>query len=331
MVAAYALNNNSDVAQAAFEQSQRYFGAKAKAEGLSLHDYANQTVLNEGSFVNADGNTVNVNVFNNNRFHDHDKLKKQYTFRLTYGLPQSGDKTLAPVVPKGAEALLKTRQPYLTAAQRRAVLATTEVASGYPMLDKTNGWGRLNLVAASDGYGAFDGDVNVTMNANNGGYSELDWWRNDISGEGKLTKAGSGKLVLTGNNSYSGGTLLKEGVLAAQSASAFGNGDLYNQGGTIEVDGEETLKIGGSYTQKTGTLEITLDGNKPQIAVKGNAFITDGQLILKQGTSTISVGDRFTLIKAKGGVSGQFSNVTLHGRELELEYTSKKIIATVVK
>ncbi|WP_049198225.1 autotransporter-associated beta strand repeat-containing protein, partial [Serratia marcescens] len=42
----------------------------------------------------------------------------------------------------------------------------------------------------------------------------LDFWSNDISGHGGLTKQGIGTLVLTGNNTYAGPTLVNQGRLA---------------------------------------------------------------------------------------------------------------------
>ena len=65
------------------------------------------------------------------------------------------------------------------------------------------------------------------MDASKGRFNAHDWWRNDISGNGMLTKKGTGTLTLTGNNSYSGGTLLQDGRLEATSTTAFGEGDLY--------------------------------------------------------------------------------------------------------
>lgn len=140
---------------------------------------------------------------------------------MTYGFTQ--DISAAgtdPVVPECAETLLETRLPYLTADQRHAVLYTTEVDSGYPVLDNSNGWGCLDYVTAADGYGAFFGDVTVTMDASSGGFSQHDWWWNNISGEGLLTKEDSGMLTLTGENRYSGGMLLEDGTLEAESTTA---------------------------------------------------------------------------------------------------------------
>ena len=74
-----------------------------------------------------------------------------YTERLTYGFARSGAAGRAPLVPAGASNLLLTTFPTLTDAQRTAMLAQTEIGSGYP-LDLTasagGSWQRLNLAAA---------------------------------------------------------------------------------------------------------------------------------------------------------------------------------------
>jgi hypothetical protein len=46
---------------------------------------------------------------------------------------------------EGRGSAAETRQPYLSDAQRRVVLKTTALASGYPVMDDAEGWGRLNL------------------------------------------------------------------------------------------------------------------------------------------------------------------------------------------
>src|SRR5207302_10961580 len=98
------------------------------------------------------------------RFGNPTQNRRDYIFRLTYGLPSVGPTDLPPVVPPGAEVLLRTRFPYLSSGQLREILATTELPSGVPLDDGT-GWARLNLYAAADGYGAFAGNVAVTMDA----------------------------------------------------------------------------------------------------------------------------------------------------------------------
>jgi hypothetical protein len=73
-----------------------------------------------------------------------------YHQRLTYGFPQVGATDRAASVPAGAENLLLTAFPGLTDAQRRTVLAATEIPSGYVMdeEDGSGSWQRLDLAAA---------------------------------------------------------------------------------------------------------------------------------------------------------------------------------------
>ena len=75
-----------------------------------------------------------------------------YRQRLTYGLPQAGQPGRSLVVPAGAEALLTYSHPTLTAEQRRQVLASTAIDSGYPLdtgrTAADSGWTRIDLAQA---------------------------------------------------------------------------------------------------------------------------------------------------------------------------------------
>jgi autotransporter-associated beta strand protein len=253
----------------------------------------------------------------NDRFADYATNKANYLRRLTFGLPQTGTTGIAATVPKGAEVLLETRLPYLSDAQRRAVLKTTALPSGYTLLDDAEGYGRLNLFAAADGYGAFSGNVLVTMDAANGGFSAFDAWRNDISGSGKLVKDGTGTLKLSGANSWTGGTELKGGSLQADSSAALGNGDVYVSGGTLMVSAANGLKLSGKYTQLSGTtvLNLSLGSNPGQgtLNVAGTVTIAGGSLRISfAGGYKPKAGDVVTVISA-GSLKGRFTSVTADG------------------
>jgi hypothetical protein len=71
-----------------------------------------------------------------------------FTRRMTYGFAAVGRTGQQPRVPAGAEALLRTVFPTLDGKQRTAVLARTEIDSGYPLDSTSDGWQRLNLAAA---------------------------------------------------------------------------------------------------------------------------------------------------------------------------------------
>lgn len=94
-----------------------------------------------------------------------------YRERMTYGFAKTGTAGLAPSVPTGASNLLLTTFPTLTDAQRTAVLAQTEIASGSP-LDQSgtaNGsWERLDLAAATSATVAVAADGSVKVVATGG-------------------------------------------------------------------------------------------------------------------------------------------------------------------
>ncbi|HEY9067254.1 MAG TPA: autotransporter-associated beta strand repeat-containing protein [Burkholderiaceae bacterium] len=258
------------------------------------------------------------------RFADHATNQAEYLRRLTHGFGAIADTGKPAVVPKSAEVLLETRLPYLDASQRRVVLKTTALPSGYPAMDDAEGWGRLNLFAAADGYGAFNGDVTVTMDASLGGFSAADSWRNDISGAGKLTKAGSGTLTLTGSNSYSGGTEIAAGTLQAASTRALGSGAVYLGGGTLVSQAASALTIAGTYTQLAGTtLELVLGGGGAgRLSVGGTATIAGGTLSVKFANGYApAVGDTLSVLGA-GALRGTFTTITVPGFKVTPTYTA---------
>jgi autotransporter-associated beta strand protein len=265
------------------------------------------------------------------RFADAATNRTEYRRRSVFGFGQAGDATRPAVVPKGAEVVLETRLPYLSDAQRRVVLKSTALPSGYPVLDDAEGYGRLNLLAAGDGYGSFQGDVAVTMDAQRGGFHARDTWRNDIAGAGKLTKQGSGSLALAGANAYTGGTEVAAGTLQAASASALGRGPVYIGGGTLATWADSALRLGGSYTQTAaGTWNARIGANGAgQVAADGTAALA--------GTLTISfaqgyvpkAGDTVTVMTA-GRVVGRFDTVSASGFKAVPIYGSDRVQVQLV-
>lgn len=236
--------------------------------------------------------------------------------RLTYGLPRRAGH-VPMVVPQGAEVLLETRQPYLDAAQRREVLRTTALPSGYALLDGPEQWGRLNLFAAADGYGAFDTDVRVDLAAERGGFHAADTWHNDIGGRGALVKSGGGTLTLAGANRYSGGTRLEAGTLVAASPDALGRGDVEVRGGFLELLGG--TRISGAYRQVTGsTLTVAAHA---ALDVDGPATVDSGAALKIRLDRHCARGAVFRVITAHR-LRGRFATIEADGYEVEPRYTA---------
>ncbi|MDR3593693.1 phosphatase PAP2 family protein [Clostridium sp.] len=267
----------------------------------------------------------------NDRFSDYEENKEDYIKRLTYGFSQIGDTTKPMVVPKGAEVLLETRLPYLDANQRRDVLYTTGLPSGYPLLDDAEGWGRLNLFSAANGYDAFNSAITVNMDASKGGFNASDSWRNDISGSGSLTKQGTGTLKLGGDNTYSGGTQIQQGTIEADSATAFGTGSVINNGGTLTENVDGIVDIKSDYTQSaSGTLELSIGGKNDAFEIDGNAIFS-GKLKLDFSNGYIpntnatiitfksnSQNSRFSSVETTGLPSNYTVNIVYENNDVKL-------------
>ncbi|HBL4190879.1 TPA: fibronectin-binding autotransporter adhesin ShdA [Salmonella enterica subsp. enterica serovar Derby] len=106
---------------------------------------------------------------------------------------------------------------------------------------------------------------------------------NTLSGTGSLVKTGTGELTLNGDNDYSGGTTIDDGVLIADNADSLGSGDIDNSGVLQVGEGElkNTLSGTGSLV-KIGTGELTLNGDNDY---SGGTTISDGTLIANHADS----------------------------------------------
>jgi len=148
----------------------------------------------------------------------------------------------------------------------------------------------------------------------------------DILGAGSLIKTGDGVLVLTGTNTYSGGTFINGGTLSTNWDSALGatTAGLSLDGGTLKILQNFssarviTLNSGGG-TFNTNSYDMTLSGI---ISGAGDLRKTGtGTLILSGantylGTTTINAG---TLQLGADNVIPQGSTVTLaSGATLDL-------------
>ncbi|MBD6173158.1 fibronectin-binding autotransporter adhesin ShdA [Salmonella enterica subsp. enterica serovar Enteritidis] len=115
------------------------------------------------------------------------------------------------------------------------------------------------ILAAKDAAALGTGDVTIAESATLAlSQGTLD---NNVTGEGQIVKSGSDELIVTGDNTYSGGTTISGGTLTADHADSLGTGAVANSGvlKVGEGDLENTLSGSGSLV-KTGTGELTLSG-----------------------------------------------------------------------
>ncbi|MFF2078250.1 phosphatase PAP2 family protein [Kitasatospora sp. NPDC058162] len=299
---------NAALKAAARNQAAAYFRAKTGSTADTLYDYAHRAGTAEDPYADRDANAEQVKP------------------KLTYILRRSG-RDVPMTVPKGAEVLLETRLPYLDAAQRREVLRTTALPSGYVLLDGPEMWGRLDLFAAADGYGAFDRDVTVQLNAADGGFCASDAWQNDIAGPGGLTKRGTGKLTLSGTNRYTGATVVAGGVLEAGSRDALGRGGVQLRGGVLRVDAERgALRVHGDLVASAeARLELVVNHlHSPAVTVGGRMAISQNAELALELADGIELGDDLVLpvIEART-LQGEFGSVSVDvdGYEVTPLYT----------
>ncbi|HAF4900503.1 TPA: fibronectin-binding autotransporter adhesin ShdA [Salmonella enterica] len=129
-------------------------------------------------------------------------------------------------------------------------------------------------LSAKDAAALGSGDVAIAENATLAlSQGTLD---NNVTGEGQIVKSGSDELIVTGDNTYSGGTTISGGTLTADHADSLGTGAVANSGVLQVGEGEleNTLSGSGSLV-KTGTGELTLSGDN---SYSGGTTITDGTL-----------------------------------------------------
>ncbi|WP_079950942.1 fibronectin-binding autotransporter adhesin ShdA [Salmonella enterica] len=169
----------------------------------------------------------------------------------------------------------------------------TKQGDGTLILSNTgNDYGDTEIVggilAAKDAASLGTGDVTIAESATLAlSQGTLD---NNVTGEGQIVKSGSDELIVTGDNTYSGGTTITGGTLTADHADSLGTGTIANSGVLKVGEGEleNTLSGTGSLV-KTGTGELTLSGDN---SYSGGTTITGGTLTADHadslGTGTIA-------------------------------------------
>ena len=192
----------------------------------------------------------------------------------------------------------------------------TQIGSGSTILTGNNNYSGGTTISAGTlqlGNGGTTGSIlgDVTDNATLAfDRSNTITFGGVISGTGNLIQIGSGTTILTGNNTYSGGTIIDAGTLIVDGALALGVGNVTVKGGVLTAD-PQAINVKGNYFQgPNGTLRLTIAGANPgqydYLNVTGNATL-GGTLQLVNQNFEPKAGEKLTLITTGGTVSGTFS------------------------
>ena len=166
-----------------------------------------------------------------------------------------------------------------------------------------------------------------------------------ISGPGDVQQNGTGTTVLTGNNTYTGDTIINAGTLQLGNGGTTGNtiGNSVDDEGMLAFDRSNVLAFAGTISgkgsvQQNGTGTIILTGNN---TYTGGTTINAGTLQIGNGGTTGSIGgnvfdkgtlifDRSDTITFSGAISGSGNLVQSGGGILTLSGTNSYTGTTTV-
>ncbi len=179
--------------------------------------------------------------------------------------------------------------------------------------------------------GSLNGSGAVVLGANSltlGALGHDDQISGVISGAGAVNKTGSGTLILSGTNLYTGPTGVLAGTLEIDGSvqsplSVSGAAFLTGSGSTsssLQVAALGSFRpsgmfhVGGDLTlspQAALQISVTPSGLASEVTVDGHATITGANLsVFESGVASDYVpGRSYTIVTAQGGVAGTFAQV----------------------
>jgi outer membrane autotransporter protein len=119
-----------------------------------------------------------------------------------------------------------------------------------------------------------------------------------------------GTVILSGHNTYSGGTILQAGILLVNNAQALGTGNVLVSGGVLAAD-PQPINVVGNYVQNAaGTLQLSVAGRAAgqfdTLNVGGAASLNGTLALINLGYQPVA-GDTLKLVSTGGVVTGKFA------------------------
>ncbi|MFA6119153.1 MAG: autotransporter domain-containing protein [Parachlamydiales bacterium] len=231
--------------------------------------------------------------------------------------------------------ILSGHNTYSGATNVNNGILQTNIANALSSNTAVNVTSSLNLNDFNQSVGAISGSGNINLGVSSatilttGNANSDTIFSGTISGSGNLTKTGTGKFSLSGNNTYTGATTINNGNISVQGSLSsdvtVNSSGILSGSGTItgNVANDGSIKPGNSI----GTLSVIGDVNFSNISFYEVEFNpTSSDLLDVSGTVTIAPGasvellpdfsmgaydpfQRYTIIQTGAGVFGKFGNV----------------------
>ena len=234
----------------------------------------------------------------------------------------TGTSLAAPQV-SGAAALVWEAFPWFDNEQVRQTILGTAVDLGIAGVDPVFGNGALNVGAAVHGPGRLDwGQFIADFDDGTVVFSNV------MTGEGGITKRGTGRLELTGQNLYQGITRIEGGTLTAlwdlpgdvfigesgnleMAPNFYGSagGSIENQGtlSMLGMPGQHPLLRGDYHQTASGRISFDVGAF---LNIDGKARIDGGEAYVHGVIAGYAMQAREKIIMASEGVTGKFDRLT---------------------
>jgi outer membrane autotransporter protein len=174
-----------------------------------------------------------------------------------------------------------------------------------------------------------------------------------ISGNGPVMKSGTGKVIFSGTNNYSGNTVVSAGTLSINGAltnsavQVLSGGTLGGTGsvrsatiqpggtlapgnsiGTLTVNGNLVFQPGSTYS-----VEVDPAGNNDRTNATGTLTLNGGAVHVLAGAGSYSLTTRYTILNAAGGRTGAFDGVSTNLAFLtpSLAYDANNVFLTLAR